>query len=375
MTRASISAQSLSLLLLSFSIAFLVGCAPEPLFTPTPTKTPDLPLIEQGGSENSTPPAAATPLIRQSVTELPPSTPSPIPADPPTASTTQGITPTLDGSLSATAPTALVQAATFPPPPTLEDGLPADHYVFIRPIPDGYTTYLDRTYPYGSTAGRKFRPHTGVEFFNAEGTPVLAVANATVEYAGTDAETLYGPQPNFYGNLIVLRISDQTYYGQPLFAVYGHLSQVFVQSGQQVKVGETIGAVGGTGIANGGAHLHFEVRAGNPLDYFTSTRNPDLWIKPYARYGTLAGRIVDASGTPLPEVSITINTEGWVRYTWTYAGDENKSDQVWGENFTYGDLPEGWYSVTFGVGGKTYREQVYIRAGRTSWLEFVVGGS
>ncbi len=202
---------------------------------------------------------------------------------------------------------------------------------------------------------------------------MLAVANGTVEYAGTDAESLYGPQPNFYGNLIVLRL-DATFNGRPIFALYGHLSQMYVTTGETVSTGQTIGAVGGTGVANGGAHLHFEVRLGSPLDYFTATRNPDLWIRPYYGYGTLAGRITGADGSLLPEVSITIKTDDWVRYTWTYAGAENVPSETWGENFTYGDLPEGWYSVTFGVGGKTYREQVYIRAGRTSWLEFATEG-
>jgi murein DD-endopeptidase MepM/ murein hydrolase activator NlpD len=249
--------------------------------------------------------------------------------------------------------------------------LPADHYWLQRPVPSGYRDFIERTYAYGSTAGGLYRPHTGVEFFNPLGTPVVAVANATVYFAGTDHEALFGPQQDFYGNLIVLQLSDVVYNGQSVFAVYGHLSEVQVETGQSVPAGEGIGLVGGTGVANGGTHLHFEVRIGDPLGYFTSTRNPDLWIQPYPGYGTLAGRITDSSGMLLPNVSLTIRGDGAVRYTWTYAGAENIPDDAWGENFTYGDLPEGWYTVTTSSGSKTYREEIYIRSGQTTWLELV----
>jgi len=210
-----------------------------------------------------------------------------------------------------------------------------------------------------------------MDFFNPESTPVVAVANAIVEYAGTDWETIFGPQPSFYGNLIILRLSDYTYAGQPVFALYGHLSTISVQTGDVVPVGEVIGAVGGTGVANGGPHLHFEVRVGNPSDYFTSTRNPDLWIKPYYGYGTLAGRVINAQGAMLPEVAITVRGIDIPRYTWTYAGTENISDPEWGENFTLGDLPEGWYTVTTRSDRRTYSTEVYVRAGRTAWIEFI----
>ena len=202
---------------------------------------------------------------------------------------------------------------------------------------------------------------------------MIAVGNAVVEFAGTDDSVQYGPQTNFYGNLVVLRLTDVVASdGRAVFALYGHLSEVFVGNGDPVPAREIIGAVGGTGVAAGGVHLHFEVRVGNPADYAASTRNPDLWIRPYFGYGTLAGRVVNASGALLPEVSITINGIDAIRYTGTYAGEINQSDPVWGENWTYGDLPEGWYTVTTRAGGKTHRAEVFVSAGRTAWVEFVV---
>lgn len=327
------------------------GCAPQPAFTPTATKTPAPALALQVAQTVVT----FTPAPSQAVSEMPTGTNTP----------DSTITPTGVGSRTpAGTPTPTV------PPPSPDSGLPPDHYVMERPIPTGWTDYGDRTYAYGSTAGGKYRPHTGMEFFNPASTPVIAVANATVEYSGTDWETLFGPENRFYGNLIVLRLDTFTYNGQPVFALYGHLSEMYVETGQTVAVRDIIGAVGGTGVANGGPHLHFEVRVGDPHDYFTSTRNPDLWIRPYFGFGTLAGRVIDASGAMLRNVSLTIKSADIVRYTWTYAGSENIPDPEWNENFTLGDLPEGWYTVTTRSSRRTYSQEVYIAAGRSSWLEF-----
>lgn len=352
------------LLSLLFSLAtlplILGACSTVPEYSPTPTKTP---LAVYSGLETAT--ASPTPLIQPTATDRPTASPAP--------ATRQ---PVNEGDITPTSlPYSGTASGSLPTPPPQPGNLPADHYLLARPIPEGFTDYLDRTYPYGGTAGGRLRPHTGVEFFNPEGTPVVAAANAVVEFAGTDAVTIFGPSANFYGNLIILRLTAASYSGRPVYLFYGHLSQIGVAQGDAVTSGQEIGKVGGTGAANGGAHLHFEVRLDDPTSYITSTRNPDLWIKPYGGYGTLAGRVVGESGQYLPGVSLTIRTEGWVRYTWTYSGAENIPDEGWGENFTYGDLPAGIYSVTFSANGKSYREQVEIRKGATSWLEFVVTGS
>ncbi|HEC22533.1 MAG TPA: hypothetical protein ENI95_06420 [Chloroflexi bacterium] len=339
----------------------MAGCMADPLPTSTPTPTPDpaFALLLGGASPTQPPRSSPTPLI-QTATPLP-ATPTDTPS--PTAVTpTAEVTPSPEPTGSPT-PTA--------PPPTPDDGLPPDHYWMERPIPNGWTDYLDRTYAYGATAGGQYRPHVGADFWNPVGTPVVAVGNGTIVHAGGDQDVLFGPRLDFYGKLIVLQLSDYTYQGQPIFALYGHLSEVYVETGQEVPVREILGAVGGEGVANGGAHLHFEVRIGDPQDYFTSTRNPDLWIKPYYGYGTLAGRVVDSSGAYLPEVGITVRGPDMTRYTWTYAGSENVPDAEWGENFTLGDLPEGWYTVTTRSASRTYTEEIYVRAGRTAWVEFV----
>jgi len=138
----------------------------------------------------------------------------------------------------------------------------AEHFWLERPVPIApeYQYWIDQTYPYGSTQDGHREPHHGGEFVNPTGTPILAAADGTVVVSGDDGNTLYGPVPNFYGNLVVVRL-DQTYRGQPVFTLNGHMSRIDVSVGQRVKAGDPLGAVGQTGIAIG-PHTHFEVRIG-----------------------------------------------------------------------------------------------------------------
>jgi len=83
------------------------------------------------------------------------------------------------------------------------------------------------------------------------GTTVTAAASGTILSAGW-----YGG----YGNYSLID------HGGGMSTGYGHLSRIFVSTGQQVQRGQAIGAVGSTG-ASTGPHLHFEVRiTGKPVD-------------------------------------------------------------------------------------------------------------
>ena len=64
-----------------------------------------------------------------------------------------------------------------------------------------------------------------------------------VVVAGNDLETIYGKKPNFYGNLVVQEL-DHTFQGQPVYVLYGHLSQVNVEVGQHLQPGDVLGRVG-----------------------------------------------------------------------------------------------------------------------------------
>jgi murein DD-endopeptidase MepM/ murein hydrolase activator NlpD len=104
-----------------------------------------------------------------------------------------------------------------------------------------------RTNPFGG--GPEF--HQGLDIAAPMGTTVTAAAGGTVIMA-----QWYGG----YGNYILID------HGGGFSTGYGHLSAMYVSSGQSVQRGQAIGAVGSTGQSTG-PHLHFEVRiAGKPVD-------------------------------------------------------------------------------------------------------------
>ncbi|MEA3346333.1 MAG: M23 family metallopeptidase [Chloroflexota bacterium] len=211
--------------------------------------------------------------------------------------------------------------------------------------------------------------HHGVDLVNPEGTPVLAAGAGTVIYAGDDRDRVFGPQPDFYGQLVVLNM-DRKYHGQPVFTLYGHLSAISVQEGQQVREGQKLGEVGATGIALG-PHLHFEVRATDPYGY-NATRNPELWLRPHTGRGIIAGQVLDEGGEPLPEVRLALYPADdlghpW-RGVWTYANQGVNPDEEWFENFVMGDVPAGEWIVVAYLPEWELRQRVMVRPGEISWV-------
>ncbi len=100
----------------------------------------------------------------------------------------------------------------------------------------------------------KNRPHWGTDFSAPSGTPIRALGDGRVTFAGTKGG---------YGNLVIIQ-HDGSYSTR-----YGHLSKYGkgIKSGVNVKQGQIIGHVGATGLATG-PHLHFEFRIdGKPVDF------------------------------------------------------------------------------------------------------------
>jgi murein DD-endopeptidase MepM/ murein hydrolase activator NlpD len=104
------------------------------------------------------------------------------------------------------------------------------------------------TAPYGG--GRSYNDgpvsifHSGTDFDGAIGTPILAAANGTVVF--NDVLTLRG-------NTVILD------HGLGVFSGYYHLSESFVEVGEQVMAGQAVGAGGSTGLSTG-PHLHWELQ-------------------------------------------------------------------------------------------------------------------
>ncbi|MBI4843372.1 MAG: peptidoglycan DD-metalloendopeptidase family protein [Nitrospirae bacterium] len=100
-----------------------------------------------------------------------------------------------------------------------------------------------------------YRPHHGLDYSAPEGTPVSAVGDGRIVFAGTKGG---------YGNLVEIR------HPNGYETLYGHLSKINkeVRNGTFVEQGQIIGYVGSTGLATG-PHLHYEMRINdmptNPL--------------------------------------------------------------------------------------------------------------
>jgi murein DD-endopeptidase MepM/ murein hydrolase activator NlpD len=86
--------------------------------------------------------------------------------------------------------------------------------------------------------------HTGLDFRAASGDPVRATANGKVVSSGWAGG---------YGRMVEID------HGNGLSTRYGHLSEIGVRIGDQIKIGQVIGAVGSTGRSTG-PHLHYETR-------------------------------------------------------------------------------------------------------------------
>ena len=106
--------------------------------------------------------------------------------------------------------------------------------------------------------------HTGIDFSTYRaGDPVIATADGQVTYMGYE--------PSGFGNYIIIR------HQHGFYTRYAHLSAFRVETGQQVKQGDTIGYIGSTGRSTG-PHLHYEVHIGsdyvNPDKYLNIRPNP-----------------------------------------------------------------------------------------------------
>lgn len=95
------------------------------------------------------------------------------------------------------------------------------------------------------------KPHRGLDIAAPVGTAILAPADGVVNFAGWETN---------YGRLMCID------HGHGFSTLYGHLQVVFVKSGEKVRKGQTIAAIGLSGNTNG-PHLHYVVFFhGNPVN-------------------------------------------------------------------------------------------------------------
>lgn len=90
------------------------------------------------------------------------------------------------------------------------------------------------------------RMHKGIDIANSIGTPILAVQDGRVSFAGWS--------DGGYGYLVEITHEDGSR------SLYAHQSRILVQQDERVRQGQQIGLMGSTGRSTG-PHLHFELHA------------------------------------------------------------------------------------------------------------------
>jgi len=250
------------------------------------------------------------------------------------------------------------------------------HTWFERPILPADQPFIDQTYRYGSTMGGNFQQHQGVEFNNPDGTPVHAIGDGVVVFAGPAEQG---------ANTIAIR-HDRKLKGLFVYSVYYHNTALVSSLGQRVKAGDVIATVGNTGRATND-HLHLEVHAA-PVDsvplivdpnerYPRYSVNPELWIRPLPGTGIVAGQVWDAQGQPVPQARVygLIKAEPQetpFSYAETY-GEHNHPDPAYREHFAVSDVEPGDYTVSVVVDGKRLTRRIRVEANRLTWVVFGSG--
>jgi hypothetical protein len=297
----------------------------------------------------------------------------------PAISVDDNAAPATPTSIPTLPPTAVIPTVTVTPtplptftPPALPNTSPWEHYWLRRPVSVDGVLWTNKSYSYGHTKGGTLRPHHGVEFDVDLGTELMAAASGTVIVAGDDSQVAYGPGTNFYGNLVIIELDSKLNETQPVYVLYGHLSAAMVTVGQHVDAEQIIAISGASGIADG-PHMHFEVRVGQ--NNYNSTRNPLLWLYPFPDRGTVAGRIIWPNGELAYEVPVQLRRVDGVSRdaaTTTYAHENINSDAGWQENFAIDDVEAGYYEVIVEIGETEIKENVWVYAYRTSFVEIML---
>jgi murein DD-endopeptidase MepM/ murein hydrolase activator NlpD len=104
--------------------------------------------------------------------------------------------------------------------------------------------------------------HLGYDLASNAASPVPAANDGVVAFADN---------LGIYGQTVILD------HGMGLFSLYGHLSEIGVETGKPISKGDPVGRSGQTGLA-GGDHLHYSMMlAGvfvDPLEWFD-----EKWIR------------------------------------------------------------------------------------------------
>jgi len=122
------------------------------------------------------------------------------------------------------------------------------------PVRKPVTGEIDETSPFGVRVDpfvHEAAMHTGIDFRGDLGEPIHATAAGKVSIAAWTGG---------YGKMVEID------HGNGLATRYGHLSEIDVSVGDQIRIGQVIGKLGSTGRSTG-PHVHYETRIdGEPVN-------------------------------------------------------------------------------------------------------------
>ncbi|WP_078428745.1 M23 family metallopeptidase [Alkalihalobacterium alkalinitrilicum] len=119
---------------------------------------------------------------------------------------------------------------------------------------------------------RNSRVHNGIDLAMPEGTELRSIASGVIDKVFDGSSNI--------GKGLSIQMEDGTR------AIYGHMSEVNVNVGDEVNAGELIGEAGSTGLSTG-PHLHFALRSAN-----------GDWIDPTPlaeELASMSGKVTDES--------------------------------------------------------------------------------
>jgi hypothetical protein len=175
-----------------------------------------------------------------------------------------------------------------------------------------------------------------------EGAYLLAMRDGVVLDHGSRVRDLTwnadGGTPNQGEIFVRYDVGSDPTYRESFVAYYAHVSRRFVVSGQTVKRGQVLGAVGATGATHGAAHLH--------LGFFrTSNTNKHTAAEPWLGYRQDFALDTSGSGVANGAYNSAADPFGW---------DHPTAADPWGhtyrtDNTTYSDSSGQQHPYT-GVG-------------------------
>ncbi|RYE94157.1 MAG: hypothetical protein EOO75_02715, partial [Myxococcales bacterium] len=191
---------------------------------------------------------------------------------------------------------------------------------------------------WGSTCCGRTNPHRGVDFPQASGTKIPAVAKGVVKHKEFNS---------CLGNVVVVQHPDGMYSG------YAHMvSASGLKVGDKVDLGDTVGKVGSTGTCTTGPHLHLTMSKGLTGFKSGATVDPYKYIKDHKTClpkldADLVKETWSAGQDPTGEAQLRLCAGEALSFSFDLrnTGSENWTDKgsagdAWGERVRLGSVDD-----------------------------------